>query len=143
MKGKGPKGTAGPKGTTVTKGGHGDMRKRSGHNKRPKSKPPSKKAKRTDEHRGPKTKLKRLKSEAAAKKAKRTGEHRGPKTEIQMLGSPVLVQMLIRTAVDNNIKPMRKTGRLVRQSTKELLIRLGHNRKEAGQLTDMIMEQMQ
>jgi len=60
-----------------------------------------------------------------------------------MLGSPALVQMLIRTAVDNNVMPMRKMERLVKQSAAELLIRLGHDRYEAGQLTDMIMEQMQ
>jgi hypothetical protein len=110
---------------------------------------------------------------AAAGKKKRSpfllsqesrGAKRGPKTEIQGLQSPpsgrgspaasatrrdgpaepgALVQMLIRAAADYTVKPQRKSERNVVRATKELLIRLGHSRKEAGILTEKIMEQMQ
>ena len=64
-------------------------------------------------------------------------------SEIQRLESPALVQFLIKAAIDYNIKPMRKTERLLNQLAKELLIRLGNNKKEARELADKITEQMQ
>ena len=102
------------------------MKNRKGQNEKRKAKPPAAGGKK-----------KRPQDKAAENRGHRH------KSEIQMLGSPALVQLLIRVAVDNGAKPMRKTERPVKQAAKELLIRLGHNRKEAGTLADMIMEQMQ
>jgi hypothetical protein len=67
----------------------------------------------------------------------------GAKTEIQKLNDPALVQLLIRAAIQEAEYHKRKTELLVIRSATEILIRLGHDRKEAIRLTDKIMEQMQ
>jgi hypothetical protein len=121
------------------------MKKRSVKNKRLESKATSKKP--AGGQRGTKAKNKKQMSPGRRRTPRRPedkdAKNRGPKTEIEGLQSPALVQLLIRAATDYSLKPQRKSERLVVRATKEILMRLGHSRKEAKTLTGKIMEQMQ
>ena len=94
-----------------------------------------------------KGRIKKPKASAAAKKKKRPTRQaeakRGRKTEIESMESPALVQLLIQAAMQDGTKPGAKTKRLVGRAARQILARLGLSRKEAGELTDMIMEQLQ
>lgn len=126
------------------------MKNRKVQNEKRKVKPPAATGKKKRPATGKKKRpaCRKKKSAAAGKKKRsqdKAADSRGHrhKSEIEEMQSPALVQMMIRAAVDYSLKPQRKTERLVTQTARQLLIRLGHNRKEAKALTDMIMEQMQ
>ena len=94
-----------------------------------------------------KGRIKKPKASAAARKKKRPPKQAGAKhkrkTVTESMESPALLQLLIKAAMQDGTKPGAETEKLIGRAAREILARLGLGRKEAGELTKMIMEPLQ